>query len=228
MATLEELFDKGTGGRCHKWRHYFEIYERFLHKFKDSSCSYLEIGVKQGGSLMIMQDYLGKEASITGIDIDPACAALAEEGLDVHIGDQSDAVFLAEIVRQRGPFDIIVDDGSHIADHQLTSFFNLFPALKEGGVYIVEDLHTVFWTGEYQSSRYGINFYDFARGLVEKLSLNFADIRLFERYHQPREERPGAMVMNNFALNEIFGIYFFDSMIVFEKRRRTEPLAEIR
>jgi cephalosporin hydroxylase len=228
MATLEELFDKGTGGRCEKWRHYFEVYERYLQSFKNKPCSYLEIGVQQGGSLQIMAEYLGKQARIVGIDIDPACAELAKEGRVIHIGDQSDAAFLAGVAAASGPFDIIIDDGSHIADHQIVSFFTLFPALKEGGVYIVEDLHTTFWSGDYQASRYGLNFYDFARGLVEKLSLFHIDQRLFERYHQPYAERQGQMVMNNFALNEMFAIHFYDSQIVFEKRRRREPIEERR
>jgi hypothetical protein len=228
MTTLEELFDRGTGGRCDKWRHYFAIYERYLHKFTGTSCTYLEIGVQRGGSLQIMQDYLGKNARIVGIDIDPACASLAKEGREVHIGDQSDTAFLASVTKQSGPFDIIIDDGSHVADHQIVSFFALFSALKEGGIYIVEDLHTAFWAGGYQASRYGLNFYDFARGLVDKLSLFHGDQRLSERYQQPYERRQGAVVINNFALNDLFGIHFYDSLIVFEKRRRREPLREVR
>jgi hypothetical protein len=226
MASLEELFDQGTGGRCRKWRHYFEIYERYLAAFRGKPCTYLEIGVERGGSLQIMGNYLGKEARIVGIDVNPACAALAEDGAEVHIGDQSDAAFLAKVAAGSGPFDIIVDDGSHYADHQIVSFFNLFPVLKEGGIYIVEDMHAAFWAGPYQASRFGINFYDFARGLVEKLSLFHIDQRFFERYHIPHAERQGSIVMNNFAMNEIFGIHFYDSMIVFEKRRRREPIHE--
>jgi hypothetical protein len=225
MATLEELFDKGTGGRSRKWRHYLEIYQRYLHAFQGRRCTYLEIGVENGGSLQIMRDYLGKEARIVGLDVNPACAAL---GGEIHIGDQSDPAVLARLVDSCGPFDIVIDDGSHIADHQLVSFFNLFPALKEGGIYIVEDLHASFWAGPQQSSRYGINFYDFARGLVEKLSLYHLDPRSFERFHLPHDQRGGQIQTNNFAADQVFGIHFYDSVIVFEKRRRREPIHETR
>lgn len=227
MATLEELFDRGTGGRCEKWRHYFEIYERHLHKFVGEPCTYLEIGVRDGGSLQLFQDYLGAGARVIGIDIDPACSALREEGRDIRIGDQADPEFLGKLAKECGPFDVVIDDGCHIADAQIISFLTLFPWLKEGGVYVVEDLHTSFWRG-FQSSRYGINFYDFAKGLIEKLSLFHIDPRLSERFRKPRAERKGILGIDNFAVNYIFGISFYDSMVVFEKRRRLEPLSEIK
>ena len=227
MGKMEELFLQGTGGKCHKWRHYFEIYERYFSSFVGKDCTYLEIGVQKGGSLQIMQEYLGPKARVIGVDIDPECTALRDEGREIHIGDQSDVQFLAQLTRECGPFDIVLDDGGHTADQQIVSFLSLFPALKEGGIYAVEDLQSTFWFGM-QDSRYGINFYDFARGLVEKLSLYHIDQRLFDRYHQPLSERQGVVHFNNFAVNEIFGIHFYDSIVVFEKRRRSEPLCEFR
>lgn len=227
MVSLEELFDRGTGGRCHKWRHYFEIYERHFRAFVGTKCSYLEIGVQRGGSLQIMQEYLGAEARIIGVDVDPACAALRDEGREIHIGNQADVGFMSKLAQTCGPFDIIVDDGGHTADQQIVSFLALFPALAEGGIYLVEDLHTSFWRG-FGDSRYGINFIDFAKGLIEKLSLFHIDPRLFDRYGLAREQRQGTVGVNNFATMEIFGIHFYDSIAVFEKRRRVEPIREIK
>jgi hypothetical protein len=226
MPTLEDLFDRGTGGRCSKWRHYFEIYERYFAKFKDTDCSYLEIGVSQGGSLDIFQEYLGPKAKILGIDVNPECLQWGRNGMEVMIGDQADAAFMGQVAA-KGPFDMIVDDGGHIPDQQLVSFFSLFPTLKDGGVYLVEDLHSSSWLGG-QGSRFGINFYDFARGLVEKLSAYHVDQRLLERYALQRDQRQGAVTFENFAITDIFGIHFYDSVIVFEKRKRLEPLNEIR
>jgi hypothetical protein len=227
MPTLEELFDRGTGGRCTKWRHYFEIYERYVAPFKGTACTYLEIGVAKGGSLDIFQEYLGDKARLVGLDVNPECLKEARERVEILIGDQGDPAFLAEAVVPKGPFDIIVDDGGHIPDQQLVSFFTLFPQLKDGGVYIVEDMHSTFWLGG-QASRIGINFYDFAKGLVEKLSAYHVDERLMERYAIPRDQRQSAVTFNNFAITDIFGIHFYDSMIVFEKRKRLEPLTEVR
>ena len=38
-------------------------------------------------------------------------------------------------------FDVIIDDGSHESEHILTSLKTLFPRLKTGGYYFIEDLH---------------------------------------------------------------------------------------
>jgi hypothetical protein len=44
-----------------------------------------------------------------------------------------------------GNFDVVIDDGSHVPEHQLISFESLWPAVKPGGLYIVEDLETNWW-----------------------------------------------------------------------------------
>jgi SAM-dependent methyltransferase len=223
MGALKDLFDRGTGGNCHKWEHYFEIYERYFGKFVGTTCTYLEIGVQRGGSLALMKEYLGPGAKIVGIDVDPACAPLRHAGFDIHIGDQANQAFMASVAKQTGPYDIILDDGGHTADQQISSFFSLFGHLNNGGIYVVEDLHAHFWHAAFQESRYGINFYDFAKGLADKLSLWHMDIRNFGRFQQPREARGEPMVIRNFAVNEIFGVHFYDSVVVIEKRAIPEP-----
>lgn len=49
-----------------------------------------------------------------------------------------------------------------------------------------------------------------------------------ERCQLPREQRSDTVSFSNFATTDIFGIHFYDSVIVFEKRRRSEPLTEMR
>jgi hypothetical protein len=45
---------------------------------------------------------------------------------------------------RHGPFDIIIDDGSHHWNHQITTLQQLFPFLKPGGFFVVEDIDTSF------------------------------------------------------------------------------------
>ena len=60
-------------------------------------------------------------------------------------GDQGDAQFLNSMARELGPFDIIIDDGSHMSHHIIASLNALFPHVRPGGMYVVEDLATAYW-----------------------------------------------------------------------------------
>ena len=57
----------------------------------------------------------------------------------LHIMNQNDKAKLIELANQVGEFDIIIDDGSHYMDDQQCSFITLFPFVKSGGMYIIED-----------------------------------------------------------------------------------------
>jgi hypothetical protein len=56
-----------------------------------------------------------------------------------------DAPKLTSLARELGPFDFIIDDGSHLNAHQIETFGILWPHLKDGGTYIVEDVQTSYW-----------------------------------------------------------------------------------
>ena len=109
--------------------------------------------------------------------------------------------------------DVVLDDGSHMASHQLTSFQVLFPLLNEGGVYICEDLHAAYspaFDGGYRRSG---TFIEVAKQIVDDIHADFHD--------QPQSV-PGAH-------RSIHGICFYNSMVVIEKRlsrtstRRSRP-----
>lgn len=50
------------------------------------------------------------------------------------------------MARYAGPFDIVVDDGGHFMEDVILSFKTLLPHVRAGGMYVVEDLHTSYWT----------------------------------------------------------------------------------
>ena len=66
----------------------------------------------------------------------------------IYAIDQSSATDLARLTAEEGPFDVIVDDGSHLNAHQIFTFSKLFDAVTEGGLYIIEDVQTPFWPGK--------------------------------------------------------------------------------
>jgi hypothetical protein len=97
------FLDRRSGLSMHKWHHYFDIYERHFAPFRGRGISMIEIGVHRGGSLRMWRDYFGPGCRIADIDIDPACAAVADEDISIFIGDQADPKFLREVLAQTGP-----------------------------------------------------------------------------------------------------------------------------
>jgi glycosyltransferase involved in cell wall biosynthesis len=127
---------------------YLDFYDSFLSGIREKAITLLEIGVDKGASINMWANYFGL-ATITGVDINPSALAQQSPRITVEIGDQSDKVFLQQMAARRGPFDVIIDDGSHIWDHQIISLHTLFGSVKRGGFYIIEDLQTSF---EYHDS----------------------------------------------------------------------------
>ncbi|MGY4648863.1 class I SAM-dependent methyltransferase [Mycobacterium sp. URHB0021] len=108
----------------------------------------LEIGVARGGSLQMWRQYLHPESVIVGIDIDPATERFDDstQRLHVRIGRQQDTSFLQSVVSELGPFDVILDDGSHMTSHMVATFRYMFvKGLAPAGVYIVEDVAAKHW-----------------------------------------------------------------------------------
>jgi hypothetical protein len=129
------------------WLHnYMPYYDR--HSPNKDAEKILEIGVKYGGSIKFWHDAFPK-AKIYGVDIDLRNAwkgsrhgLLDPDDRTILLeGSQTDEKFNKEQVVPCGPFDMIVDDASHIAQHQIAGFKLLWPSVKSGGWYVVEDLY---------------------------------------------------------------------------------------
>lgn len=144
-GPLETLFFANQGKLAHKWISYLPFYDEMLAPYRGKPIKMLEIGVFRGGSLELWRNYFGPQATIYGIDNNPECAGFADPPSQVRIGSQADPDFLRRVVDEMGAPDIVLDDGSHVASHQLASFRTLFPLLKNGGLYIIEDMHTSYW-----------------------------------------------------------------------------------
>ncbi len=208
-----------------KWDHYFEIYDHLIGRFYGNRVKYLEIGVQFGGGLETAKRLFAEGSTIVGLDVDPACKSLELEGIADHmvIGSQTDPTVLSQ-VKKLAPegFDIILDDGSHIQNHMVSTFVQMFSHLKDGGIYIIEDTHTNF-SWEHQEGFYGLGLYDFFKGLSERLNLEFmnADYRA-SRFKEHPQQRP-KLGHPNPTLKEIFSIEFFNSIIAIRKKSQAEP-----
>lgn len=95
-----------------------------------------------GASLYVWRDYF-PNANIYGIDISSE-GLIREERIETFICDQSDVIGLTKLAKKLGPFDIIIDDGSHKIEHQIISAKTLLPYMSKGGIYVIEDIRRPF------------------------------------------------------------------------------------
>lgn len=105
-----------------------------------------EIGIHQGGSVRMWRQLLGPEATIACMDIKAECCANAEGVADhVFVGSQIDPELLQRVGLEAGPFDVVIDDGSHQNPHMILTLENMFGLVRPGGSYVIEDMFTSYW-----------------------------------------------------------------------------------
>jgi len=199
---LWKYFAHNEGRIIHKWHHYFDIYHNHFSRFRDMPITVLEIGVFKGGSLQMWKSYFGDKAKIYGVDVDPHCKELEEDQIKILIGDQADRHFLQVLKDEIGGIDILIDDGGHTMLQQINTFDELYPAVSETGVYLVEDLHTSYWDeygGGYKKQG---SFIEYAKGFIDSLNA---------WHSRDPELTPGNLTKS------ATGIHFYDSILVIEK-----------
>lgn len=152
--------------------------------------------------------YLGDQAIIFGIDIDPEAAALNAVHGQVRIGSQADSKFIRNVINEMGGVDIIIDDGSHRMDDIKTTLEVLFPLLANHGIYIIEDLHTAYWP-DYGGSGYGNgNFFNYLNNIVH------------EMHHWYHDKKIASKRLGKY----ISCVNIYDSIVVIEKATPHKPV----
>jgi len=145
MSELDKIAKKYGTDKSSKFHNYCVKYEKYLPFHREDRINILEIGVLDGKSLKTWKEYY-VNSNILGIDINPDCKQYEEDRISVEIGSQFDDDFLKKISEEYGPFDLILDDGSHMNDHVIFSFEHLIGSVKSPGVYVIEDSCTSYWT----------------------------------------------------------------------------------
>lgn len=219
MNTLDRIAQSYGTDKSSEYHNYCDKYEKYFPFKRDDKLKILEIGVFNGKSLKTWKDFYFN-SEIIGIDIDPKCFQYNEDRIQIEIGSQNDLNFLIEIKKKYGEFDLIVDDGSHINSDIIFSFNVLFNSLKSGGVYVVEDAVTSYWT-EFGG---GINMENTTMEYFKKLTddVNFRGIR----WHKPngmnaRNEEyliPLSQEIQPDRRIDIESINFLNSIILITKR----------
>ncbi len=124
--------DKGDiWGNRHNYAYY---YQKYFNNFRNNQISLFEIGIASGSSILCWNSWF-KNIKITCCDINEKCKNLFInfKNIDVLINDINNLELCIE-------YDIIIDDGSHLANDIISSFLKFWKNVKRGGYYIIEDI----------------------------------------------------------------------------------------
>lgn len=221
MKSLLELYHAHEGKVSDKWALYLLEYDRLFHPYRTQPVRLLEIGIQNGGSLELWSKYFPNAERLVGCDINPGCAALTYEDarISVIVADANTDEAFERIVERTPSIDLIIDDGSHTSSDIVRSFNRYFPLLKDGGLFVAEDLHCSYW-GEFEGGLY-----------MPQSSISFfkrlADIVNFEHWGHARERNEllkeftdhYGIDFDKESLAKIHSVAFINSMCVIEKRK---------
>ncbi|WP_435593632.1 hypothetical protein [Nocardia sp. bgisy118] len=209
-----------------KWgmHRYTPHYEFHFGGFRDKAVRLLEIGVgghrdpySGGASLRMWEEYFPR-GLIYGVDIFDK-RPLNHGRVRTFEGHQADRRFLDAILSETGELDIVIDDGSHINSDVIASFCSIFPHLRDGGLYVIEDTQTSYWPG-YGGSSVELNDLSVTMGFFKAMvdGLNY-------------EEYIGIDYTPTYTDLNIVNISFYHNLIFIRKgdnREGTFPLSRRR
>jgi glycosyltransferase involved in cell wall biosynthesis len=220
FLTLRKLYEQHEGYVSDKWSIYLEEYDRLFSPFRERPISILEIGVQNGGSLLIWSKYFASALHIVGCDINPDCSKLrfTDPRIAVVIGDANTDDVESIIATSSAHFDLVVDDGSHNSSDIVRSFPRYFERLSDGGLYVAEDLHCSYWAA-------------FEGGLFDPTSsISFfkqlADVVNFEHWGNSKVRsdllhgfgRQYGTALSEDLLAQVHSVEFVNSMCIVKKR----------
>ena len=218
MSEIKNLKSIAEIYKSDKIEHgYIQNYESYFEKIRDEKLKILEIGIADGKSLLTWSDYF-KNSIIIGIDIHKINIVekkLDRNNIEVHQGSQSDQSFIKEIISKYKEFDIIIDDGSHLSKDVKKSFELLFPALKDNGLYIVEDMQTSynhFFGGNPFDLKYSNSHMNFFKNLTDRLNY---------------QEIANPFYIKNKYDGKITNISFYHNMVFLKKGENNQLSSEL-
>lgn len=205
MKNLETIPTKSDKISHHG---YHRFYERFLSSFVGKNILMLELGYENGHSIELWEKYF-ENVRIHSIDIseNPNDARVEKYfQVDQNSNDQLDHF----VKNNQEKYEFIIDDASHVPMHQWETFIRFFEILKEGGIYIIEDVETSFWK---QSEIFGYHFNSDEFSLFQKIP------KILEAINQEFVEKPAENnTLEEKAIQQIESVFIGCNCIIFEKK----------
>lgn len=150
---------------------YFEVYDDLFSRYREKEITFVEIGVLGGGSLFMWREFLGPQARIIGVDMNPNAKKWESEGFDIFIGNQSDEQFWQDFKNQVGRADVILDDGGHTFEQQIVTTEMLLDIINDNGMLVVEDTHTSYMDG-FGYRRF--SFLEYVKRFIDKINQRYS------------------------------------------------------
>lgn len=124
---------------------YEELFRRYTAEDKyvstrENITLMMEIGVADGSSLRAWRDIF-PNATCVGMDIHHSDGAHGDR-IEFHIGDATSQADCERVANGR-LFDLIVDDATHHQKDLLRTLLYLWPFVKKGGMYVIEEFEHV-------------------------------------------------------------------------------------
>lgn len=214
MSLLKKLAVKYKTDK-HGVHFYTDIYEKYLGSKKNKKINLLEIGIggfnnpaKGGESLRMWNEYF-KYGLIYGLDIFKKNIFISDR-VKIFQGSQTNYKDLLPIIKKAKKFDFVIDDGSHICNDQISTFKLLFPFLKRGGYYFIEDIQTSYFLKDggdafyLENKKTAVNFF---KGIIDKIN--------YMEFENP-------FFKPDYFCKNITEIHFYHNLIVVKKNNNNE------
>lgn len=149
---------------------YMPLYGALFEPFRFDPVRILEIGFAKGRGARMLAEYfprgiihcLDYQRSKVVPYLDNILSKDVKDRIFVWQCDQSQKEDLESAIKDiirssKSPniqFQVIIDDGSHVPEHQILSFETLFPYVMGGGYYAIEDMHLAYVDGQHKTVEY--------------------------------------------------------------------------
>lgn len=144
-CMLEHLFNKAGCDKASK-HNYHKVYEPEFDTIRNDPINILEVGVFRGDSIKAWLEFF-PNATIYGIDIfkrvKPEDIPVLNDERVKYLKSDSTNIAVRDQIKKTWPrirFDVIIDDGLHTPSANAKTLHNLYPLLKKGGRFYIEDV----------------------------------------------------------------------------------------
>lgn len=140
-ATVLDASGRHVNGSDRESNHrYGDAYERLLGTMRTRASLVMEVGVADGSGLLAWREVF-PYATVVGLDIHPSDKARGER-IEFHLGDATKREDCERAAAGRR-FDVIIEDATHLLADTLTTLLYLWPFVRHGGLYVIEEFSDI-------------------------------------------------------------------------------------